>query len=93
MKYHPKPINISGIELHSSLESLIEKLAEHVHDTWAKQRLKEGWIWGKQRNDQLKQHPNLVSYENLTEPEKDYDRNTASATLKAIIALGYRIQE
>ena len=38
-----------------------------------------------------KEHPCLISYEELPESEKEYDRNTAIQTLKAIIALCYRI--
>jgi hypothetical protein len=32
-----------------------------------------------------------ISYEELPESEKEYDRNAATQTLKAILALGYRI--
>ena len=35
--------------------------------------------------------PCLVPYADLPESEKEYDRNTAMQTLKAIIALGYGI--
>ena len=33
----------------------------------------------------------MVPYEALPEEEKDYDRNTAMATLKAILKMGYAI--
>jgi hypothetical protein len=32
-----------------------------------------------------------VPYEELSESEKIFDRNTAMGTLKAVLALGYRI--
>jgi len=32
-----------------------------------------------------------VPYENLSESEKEYDRVMVNETLKAILALGYRI--
>ena len=35
--------------------------------------------------------PGLVPYEELSEAEKDYDRQTALETLKAVRALGYGI--
>ena len=43
------------------------------------------------RNDQLKQHPCLTSFEMLTETEKSYDRSMALSTLKTLVALGYSI--
>ena len=44
------------------------------------------------RDDAAKKHPDLVPYDDLPESEKHYDRDTAMETLKAIIALGYRIE-
>ena len=52
----------------------------------------QGWTYGPERNDALKQHPGLVPYADLPEAEKDYDRNTALGTLKLIVGLGYRIE-
>ena len=36
-------------------------------------------------------HPCLVPYEDLPESEKEYDRNAALGTIRAVIACGYRI--
>jgi hypothetical protein len=93
MKYQPFPIDTSEIVIPPALTGLTEKLAENVHEIWADQRLQEGWVWGPTRNDTLKQHPCLVSYSQLPESEKEYDRGTALGTLKAIFALGYRISK
>jgi RyR domain len=93
LHYDPKPIDTDTVKLAPSIQPLIEKLAEHNHDLWAGQRMKEGWKFGKERNDQRKEHPCLVPYAELPESEKDYDRNAAIGTLKAIIALGYRIEK
>ncbi len=89
--YNPKPLNTEKIKLPESLVPLIEKLAENTHDVWAAGRIAAGWTYGKERNDAKKATPCLVPYSDLPESEKDYDRNTAVATLKAIILLGYSI--
>lgn len=89
--YQPTPIDTSNIVLPGSITPLLEKLAENTHEVWAKQRMNEGWTWGRQRDDSRKQHPGLVPYEQLSESEKDYDRVTASETLKVIIQLGYTL--
>lgn len=36
----------------------------------------EGWTYGPERNDTLKQHLCLMPYEELPESEKQYDRNS-----------------
>ncbi len=53
----------------------------------------EGWRYGPRRDDAKKCHPSLVPYKDLSESEKDYDRNTALETLKVILALGYKISK
>ena len=87
--YQPKPIDTSDIELPDELNNLIEKLAENNHDIWALQRIQEGWTYGPKRDDSKKEHPELVPYDELPESEKDYDRNSALETIKAIMASGY----
>jgi hypothetical protein len=91
--YVPKPIDTSEVDLTTDLLKLTELLAENVHDIWAAQRMAEGWALGSERNDAAKEHPCLVPYEELPEIEKEYDRKTAMKTLKAILALGYRIEK
>ena len=92
MKYNPNPIDLSNVTLDSSLESLVEALAENVHDTWAKGRIDEGWTYGSVRDETKKHHPCLVPYGELPESEKEYDRNTAISTLKFIVKKGFGIQ-
>jgi hypothetical protein len=91
MPYHPQPLDTSSITLPAELEALTEYLAENTHDIWAAQRLAQGWRYGPQRDDVQKLHPDLVPYAELPDGEKQYDRSTAMETLKAILALGYRI--
>jgi hypothetical protein len=91
MSYQPRPIDTSSVRLSPDILDLTEKLAKNAHEVWATERLAQGWRLGRERNDQRKEHPSLVPYEELPESEKVYDRGTAMETLKAIVALGYRI--
>lgn len=91
MNYQPKPIDTTATKLSPELAALTERLAENAHDLWGRNGLKDGWTWGAQRDDKAKKHPCLVPYADLPESEKEYDRQTAMGTLKAILALGYRI--
>ncbi|HJR06609.1 MAG TPA: TRAFs-binding domain-containing protein [Pyrinomonadaceae bacterium] len=92
MEYKPRPIDTSQITLSDDVLELTELLAKNTHEIWAQQRLSEGWRYGAERNDERREHPGLVSYEELSEVEKQYDRNTALETLKTILSLGYRIE-
>lgn len=92
MSYTPRPIDTSKVVLPEELLVLTERLAENAHEVWARQRLAEGWTYGPERDDSKKTHPGLVPYNQLPESEKQYDRNTAMETLKAIVALGYEIR-
>ena len=92
-KYVPEPIDTSDVILSEDLIELGEILAKNTHEVWAKGRLDEGWAYGKVRDDNRKTHPCLISYEELPEIEKDYDRNTSMETLKVLTKLGYKISK
>jgi len=91
MDYHPQPASTADVNLPAEILALTEQLARNAHEVWAQQRLSDGWTYGPERDDKTKKHPCLVPYEQLPESEKEYDRLTAMETLRAILALGYRI--
>ena len=90
-KYIPQPIDTDDVKLPEELEELVEEMSKNVHEVWAETRFKQGWMYGGQRNDELKTHPCLIPYEDLPEAEKEYDRNTSISTLKMIMKLGFKI--
>ena len=90
-EYVPHPVDISDVELDSSLMGLVEVMAKNVHEVWAETRIKDGWRYGATRNDERREHPCLVAYEELDDSEKEYDRNTALGTLKLIHKLGFKV--
>jgi ryanodine receptor 2 len=89
--YTPKPLDTAGVELPAELLQLADTMARNVHEVWARTRIEQGWTYGPARNDQLKQHPCLVPYDELPESEKEYDRCTALETLKTLSALGWKL--
>lgn len=91
--YVPQPVDTSDIQLPEELNALIEQMAKNVHEVWAQSRIGQGWIYGEERSDVLKQHPCLVPYDELPEVEKAYDRDTALGTLKLIRKLGFKIEK
>lgn len=89
--YKPEPVDTSNIAVSEEILLLREKIAKNVHDVWAVGRMREGWVYGEKRDDDKKTSPCLVPYEELSDEEKEYDRNTAFETLKLIMSLGYDI--
>jgi hypothetical protein len=46
---------------------------EESHEKWMKSYLEMGWKYGRERNPELKTHPDLVPYDQLSETEKRKD--------------------
>ena len=58
---------------------------------WAQGRQAEGWRYGEHRDDARKLTPCMVPFEDLPASEQAYDLNTAYATLRLIVKMGYTI--
>ena len=91
--YTPTPVDTSNIQLPEELMALAEAISKNVHEVWAQNRMNEGWTYGPVRDDEKRQTPCLVPYDQLPEEEKAYDRNTAFGTLKFIVAQGFKIEK
>ncbi len=93
MNYTPNPVDTSDVQLSDDLLELSEKLSKNTHEVWAAGRIKDGWSYGETRDDEKRTTPCLVPYDELTEEEKEFDRNTSMETLKLIVKLGYKISK
>ena len=58
---------ISGIEF--ALENPGASINSH-HEAWMAYKIAEGWVWGVEKNEKLKTHPDLVPYDQLTLAKK-----------------------
>lgn len=91
--YEPHPINLDAIQLTDDLIELREAIAENAHEVWAAARKKEGWAYGKERDDANKKHPDLIPYSSLPDSEKEYDRQMAINTIKLVKRLGWELKK
>lgn len=89
--YIPHPIDTGDVQLSDKLLALAETLAENTHENWSAERMQQGWSYGPQRNDALRQTPCLLPYDELPESEKVFDRNTAMETIRLLIKLGWTL--
>ena len=90
-EYDPQPIDVDTIPLDDELQELQEAIAENAHEVWAKARIKEGWRYGKARDDEKRENPDIVPYLALPESEKEYDRKLAFETIKLVKKLGFKV--
>ena len=74
------------------LESVVEQLAQRVHEAWASHRQDRGWRYGSERDDHSRLSPALVPYDQLTQAERDLDRLTVRRTIQGLEELGYRLE-
>ncbi len=90
--YEPRPLDTDLAELDPELHALLERLAEHHHDLWARAQMREGWRHGATRDEDRKLDPRLIPYTELAEPEKQRERRGAREVIHAIRALGLEIR-
>lgn len=90
-EYTPRPIDTNDVELRAEISALGEAIAENAHEIWASIRKAEGWRYGQKRNDEERLTPSMVPYAELSEREKQSNRDMAMQTIKLIHKLGYDI--
>ncbi len=54
---------------------MIELLSKIEHNRWWASKRLAGWKYAEIENGEKKLHPDLIEYEKLSEPVKDWDRN------------------
>lgn len=70
----------------------VERLSEFEHERWARQRLLAGWRHAAKRDDQQKQHPDLVPYGELSEPKKELDRDVVRDIPSRLAGVGFSVR-
>ena len=89
--YVPNPIDFSHIHLPKELAPLVELIAEQVHETWAMGKMQSGFTFGELTDPVNKKHSCLKPFAELSEEDASYDRETAMATIKQLLALGWTL--
>ena len=65
-------------------EEEIELLARMEHERWWAERSLDGWKFATNRNDLLKEHPDMVPYDQLNEQTKGYDRKNVNKIIEIL---------
>jgi ryanodine receptor 2 len=70
----------------------VEQLAENTHNVWSKERIKQGWTYGLTEDFMNKRSHHLVPYSKVDEVIKKSNKQTATETVRTLIAYGYNIE-
>src|SRR5665647_1795438 len=85
------PSTLSRAKVLHAIESNVDLLAECEHDGWMEQKYRDGWSHGLVRDDDAKKHPCLVQYANLSEEDKEKDRNAVRHYPEIVELAGFKI--
>jgi ppGpp synthetase/RelA/SpoT-type nucleotidyltranferase/Flp pilus assembly protein TadD len=69
----------------------IEIMAEMEHGRWNVERLLGGWRWGPKKDPEKKVSPYLVSWQELPDDIRDWDRKTVAAIPEFLARLGLEV--
>lgn len=67
------------------------KLAIGEHVRWVNERVKNGWKYGESRNDELKLHPSIVAWDELSQAEKQKDIDVILKIPKLLGDIGFEL--
>ena len=85
-------VQTRGTETPSKFKSYeIEKLAKMEHERWMQEKLDTGWQYAKKTNRTTKLHKSLISWEKISEDEKEKDRALVKGIPKILAKAGYTI--
>ena len=70
----------------------IEIMAEMEHGRWTAERLESGWSWGPERDPEARTSPYLVSWADLPDDIREYDRETVRKIPDFLAAAGLEIR-
>ncbi|KQN05373.1 hypothetical protein ASE85_20125 [Sphingobium sp. Leaf26] len=68
----------------------LEQLSRAEHDRWMAAKLVQGWTYAPVRDDGRRLHPDILPYDDLSEPIKDLDREQVRIMARLLGASGRR---
>ena len=95
MGWEMRPEGPYGEEITAIPNDIVEILAVLEHDDWMRERLRNGWNYGEEKDDEKKISPYLVPYDELSEEIKKLDRDTIRniPTLLGMIGMAIYMKE
>ena len=85
------PITEREIEVFSFSTEELEHMAELEHERFMEEKKRQGWVQGKERDNQKKIRTDLVPWAELTEDLKEYDLNAVRVIPELLAKAGLEI--
>ena len=70
---------------------LIERLAEAAHEVWMDGKIRDGWVYAPETDKAQKKHACLIPYSELSEADKQSDRDLVMGIPNILEKAGYTI--
>jgi hypothetical protein len=70
----------------------VERMAEMEHGRYNAERLLDGWTWSAVKDDDRRTSPYLVSWSELPDDIRDYDRQTVREIPEFLARIGLAVQ-
>ena len=86
------PVTDRRIALMEFTGAEVETMAEMEHGRWNAERLAHGWRWGPARDDGKRRNPYLVSWAELPEDIKAWDRSTVRRIPQYLAEVGLEVR-
>jgi len=85
------PASSAAREVRGVIRQNLELLAETEHDGWMISQKRNGWVYGKDRDNNRKIHPALLPYRQLSEKDRYKDRNAVRKYPQIVAMAGFKI--
>ena len=86
--YH---IGLKGTEVSQFTPEEVEVLSIMEHNRWVEERLSNGWVFGPEKNTDLRISPYLTSWENIPESIREYDRQAVRNIIPILETAGLHV--
>jgi hypothetical protein len=61
---------INGVDFHLNTPNT---KPEDSHNSWMKEKIENGWVWGEVKDSEKKTHPCIVPYDQLPQEQRSKD--------------------
>jgi ppGpp synthetase/RelA/SpoT-type nucleotidyltranferase len=90
--YSLKKVGKGNVKILQFADKEVEILAEMEHGRWNTERLLDGWKWGPKKDVKAKISPYIVSWDELSEDVKEWDRQTVRKIPEFLAEVGFEIE-
>ena len=84
--YNPRPRDLTQVVIPWPVQRIVRHIAQHLHEYWASMRIRQGWTWGFEHDDEAKKHPDLIPHNCLSTSAKRYLLDAVNHVVKLLIS-------